>query len=284
LPAIYQTDPDSKDFLLRFLSLTETLFQDIENSIEGLPGLFDPRAVPREFLPWLASWLALELDENWSEEQQRWLVASAFERHGRRGTVAGLRESLRLFAGVAGIIEEPILNAAWWSLPSPTVRCECHPGFNASTAWQDTENSILGITTMLAPAQPQGAVVGTTATLDYSNLITNEEFGAPLFEDVAHQFTVQIYRSQLKCSETLSRVRKILDREKPAHTVYHLCVIEPRLRVGFQARLGIDAVVAGSAEDLRLNEGRIGGTDGLAGEPAGRIGSQSRIGITTRIG
>ncbi len=285
LPAIYQTDPASRDFLLRFLSLAETLFQDLENSIEGLPRLFDPNAVPKEFLPWLATWLALELDENWHEEQQRCLIASAFERDGRRGTVAGLRESLRLFAGVAGIIQEPILNAAWWALPSPTTTCECHAATDArDTTWQATENSILGLTTMLAAAQPQGAVLGTTATVDHANLITNEEFGAPLFEDVAHQFTIQLYRSQLQCPETLPRVRKILDREKPAHTAYHLCIIEPRLRVGFQARLGIDAVVAGSATDLRLGEGTMNGNDVLGGESAGRIGNQSRIGITTRIG
>jgi phage tail-like protein len=283
LPAIYQSDPKSRDFLLRFLSLVETLFQDLENSIAALPRLFDPKAVPKQFLPWLATWLALELDENWSEIEQRQLIASAFDRYARRGTVAGLRESLRLFAGVNGIIQEPILNAAWWSLPSLTADCKCHSG-SAVRTWEATENSILGLTTMLAAAQPQGAVLGTTATLDYSNLITNEEFGSPLFEDVAHQFTVQLYRSQLQCPETLSRVLKVLDREKPAHTVYHLCVIEPRLRVGFQARVGIDTVVGGSAEDLRLGERRINGNVVLGGEPPARIGNQNRIGITTRIG
>ena len=93
---------------------------------------------------------------------------------------------------------------------------------------------------MLAAAQPQGAVVGTTATLDYSNLITTEEFGTPLFEDVAHQFTVQISSAELRCPEAVARVRRVLDREKPAHTDYHLCTIQPRMRVGFQAMVGLD--------------------------------------------
>jgi phage tail-like protein len=285
LPAIYQTEPASRDFLLRFLALTETLFQDLENGIQGLSRLFDPNAVPKEFLPWLATWLALALDENWDEAQQRRLLASAFQRDGWRGTPGGLRESLRLLAGVAGIIQEPILNAAWWSLPSPATTCECHPANGArETTWKTTENSILGLTTMLAPAQPQGAVLGTTATLDYSNLITNEEFGEPLFEDVAHQFTVQLYRSQMQCAETLSRVRTVLDREKPAHTAYHICIIEPRLRVGFQATVGIDTVIAGSAQDIRLGEATLAGIDAIGGEPASRIGDQSRIGIATRVG
>jgi len=286
LPALYQTEPNSRDFLLRFLALTETLFQDLENNIAGLSRLFDPLAAPKEFLAWLATWLAVELDENWNEQQQRRLIASAFERYSRRGTVAGLRESLRLLTGVGGIIQEPILYAAWWSLPSPAATCACHNASRGSkeTAWQGVENSVLGATTMLAAAQPQGAVLGSTATLDYSTLIRNEEFGSPLFEDVAHQFTVQIYRSALSCPETISRVRAVLDREKPAHTDYHLCIIEPHLRVGFQARLGIDAVVAGGTEDIRLGAATLDADDVIGGEPAGRIGEQSRIGIGTRIG
>jgi phage tail-like protein len=286
LPALYQTEPDSRDFLLRFLALTETLFQDLENKIDGLSRLFDPFAAPKEFLPWLATWLAVELDENWDEQQQRRLIASAFERYSRRGTVAGLRESLRLLTGVNGVIQEPILNAAWWSLPSSAATCGCHNASRGSeeAAWQGAENSVLGATTMLAAAHPQGAVVGSTATLDYSNLISNEEFGSPLFEDVAHQFTVQIYRSALSCPATISRVRALLDREKPAHTDYHLCIIEPRMRVGFQAAVGIDTVIAGSAEDISLGTASLDGIDVIGGEPTGRIGEQSRIGIGTRIG
>jgi phage tail-like protein len=286
LPALYQTEADSRDFLLRFLALTETLFQDLENEIEGLPRLFDPYATPREFLPWLATWLAVELDEKWNEQQQRRLIATAFERYSRRGTVAGLRESLRLLTGVSGIIQEPILNADWWSLPSAATTCGCHnasPG-SKETVWQGAENSVLGATTMLAGKQPQGAVLGSTASLDYSNLITYEEFGSPLFEDVAHRFTVQVYRSALSCPETMSRVRAVLDREKPAHTDYHLCIIEPRMRVGFQARLGIDAVVAGGTENISLGAATLAGDDVIGGEPVGRIGEQNRIGIGTRIG
>lgn len=285
LPALYQTDPTSRDFLLRFLALTETLFVDLENKIARLPALFDPRATPKEFLPWLATWLGLDLDDRWDEQKQRQLIATAFERYGRRGTVAGLRESLQLFAGVTGIIQEPILHAAWWSLPAGATSCGCGCNRNRSQLpeWQNTENSVLGATTMLAASQPQGAVLGSTATLDYSTLITNEEFGSPLFEDVAHQFTVQVYQSALTCPETISQVRQVLDREKPAHTDYHLCVIEPRMRVGFQASVGIDTVIGGSAEDITLGSSLLGAYDVIGGGPVGKVGDQ-RIGIETRLG
>jgi phage tail-like protein len=275
------------DFLLRFVSLFETLFTEVEGRIELLPVLFDPRATPREFLNWLAGWLALELDEDWDEQKQRQVLAKAFEIYGRRGTVGGLREALNVFAGVSAVIEEPLVNGAWWALPAEVVPCNCQKAAlsKKEKQWNATENSALGVTTMLAPAYPQGAVIGATATLDHSHLITNEEFGAPLFDDLAHQFNVQVYRAQLKCAETLPKVRAILDREKPAHTEYHLCVIEPRMRVEFQARLGIDTVVAGPPLETSLREGMPLGEDNpLAGQPAGSLGENSRLGTTTRVG
>jgi len=276
------------DFLLRFLSLFETFFVELEDRIAMLSLLFDPRVVPGEFLPWLAGWLALDLDEDWDEARQRQLIAKAFELYGRRGTVEGLRESLRLFAGVNAIIEEPIINAAWWSLPAEAQTCGCAKSTTTKEKqkeWQSTENSILGVNTMLAPAHPQGAVAGSTATLDYSHLITDEDYGAPLFDDVAHQFSIQLYGSQLKCAQTLPRVKAVIEAEKPAHTDYHLCIIEPRMRVEFQARLGIDTVVAGPPLETRLREGMALGEDRpLAGPSPGSIGENSRLGTTTRVG
>ena len=285
LPAIYSNDAVSRQFLVRFLSLFESFFSETESQIAGLPALFDPNAAPKEFLPWLAGWLALELDENWDEAVQRQIIAKAFEMYGKRGTAEGLREALRLFAGVHAIIQEPILNAAWWALPAQEEPiCKASDGVTAKP-WLATENSILGFTTMLAPAEAQGAVVGTTAILDQSHLIPGEEFGAPLFTDVAHQFSVLTYRGELKCHETLVRVRAVIEREKPAHTHYHLCIVEPRMRVGFQARVGIDAVVAGPPPAVKLGEvPGFGPYLALGGRPPARLGDQSRVGLTARIG
>ena len=53
--------------------------------------------------------------------------------------------------------------------------------------------SRLGVSTVLAPAQPDGAVVGSTAIMDRSHLTNGADFGAPLFDDVAYRFTVSGY-------------------------------------------------------------------------------------------
>jgi hypothetical protein len=179
--------------------------------------------------------------------------------------VDGLREALRLFAGVDAVIEEPIRQAAWWALAAP-------PG--------ETTASVLGVTTRLVSAEAQGAVLGSTATLDQSHLIGGDQFGLPLFEDVAHQFTVSIISGQLACEQTLDKVRGILDREKPAHTVYELCLIRPRMRVGWQSRVGVDAIVAGPPQPSRLNDGAA---LVLGGELSAPVGAGLATGLNTRI-
>src|SRR6185437_8833457 len=286
LPAVYRNNANCGEFLARLLSLFESFFSGVECEIESLPALFDPYATPKGFLVWLAGCLGLELDDNWSEEKQRQIIARIFELSGRRGTAAGLRELLQLFAGVNVIIEEPLLNAAWWSLPTSDSCCdECAASSGGMTHWEGQQNSRLGWTTMLAPAQPQGAVVGTSAVLDQSHLITVEDFGAPLFTDVAYQFCVMVYRSQVMRPESLANLRRIIDQEKPAHTAYQLFIIDPHFRVGFQSRVGIDTVVSGTPRSLALGSDRELGLDSaLAGPPPSSIGAENRLGISTRLG
>jgi phage tail-like protein len=281
LPAIYRPRGADDDFIVRLLSLFETFFAGVEEEIASLPALFDPQAAPRRFLAWLAGCLGLDLDDTWDEPTQRRVIAQAFELSARRGTTSGLRDSLRAFAGVEAVIEEPLLNAAWWALPSDAAACcaSC-----TASPERDEANSILGATTMLAPAQPQGAVLGT-AVLDQSHLLDDADFGTPLFDDVAHQFSVQVFRSQVMCPDVLPRLRAVLDREKPAHTTYHLCIIEPRFRVGYQSRVGIDAVVGGSPRSLALGTDQTLGRDTmLAGPPPSLLGMGSRLGLTARLG
>jgi phage tail-like protein len=227
LPALYRGNSRQRELLERFLSLHESVLGGLEDEIGTLPRLFDAFATPTgdfpSWLSWLAGWLAFDLNEAWSEAQTRQSLSEAFHLYGQRGTVEGLRRYLKLYAGVEARIEEPGRQTTLWSLG---------------------ETSILGFTTMLAPAYPQGAVLGSTATLDRSHLTRGDDFGAALFEDLAHRFCVQVYCAELTRPGALDDVRAVIEREKPAHTTYHLCVIEPQMRVGVQARVGIDAIIA----------------------------------------
>ena len=273
LPAIYREDPLKREFLQDFLALYESFFDDTEQRIRGLNSLFDTKSAPAEFLGWLAGWLALDLDEHWTEEKKRTAIAQVFDLYSRRGTAEGLRAALRFFLGIDAQIEEPILYASWWALPADS------DGENPAF-----DNAMLGFNTTLAPEEAQGAVVGTTATYDESSLITIDEFGAPLFANIAHRFVVRVHRAQAGGPERQKELQRIIDREKPAHTVSHLCLVQPGVRIGLQARLGIDSVLSGEPPLGRLGGSSLGEGFLLGGNQAGQLDERSRVGQTTNLG
>lgn len=268
LPTIYEAPADG--FLPRYLALAGSLFGEVEAATAGLTGLLDPAAAPPEFLAELARWLAVDAGgtgAGWDTADLRDAVAAAYTETAARGTVAGLRAAVCRATGVDVVIEEPIAQTSWWALAA---------GGDDPAA--ERETSLLGITTMLAGAEPQGAVLGSTATLGRAQLITDTEYGMQLFDTVAHRFTVRVHRGACFSPRLLARLRDVLDREKPAHTEYALCVVEPGLAVGL-ARVGVDTVVAGGPSP---GGGKPGGFV-LGGEPPGRVG-QGGIGVTTRLG
>jgi phage tail-like protein len=287
LPAIYRSAGKCGDFLPRLLALFQSFYGGIEYEIGALAALFDPEAARPSFLPWLAGCLGLDLEQSWSVAKRREILGRIFEYYGKRGTAEGLREALRLFAGIDARIDEPILHASWWVLPAKAETCcdECaaQTGDDGSQ-WTNLTSSVLGWTTMMPPAQAQGAVAGTTAVLDQSHLISDEDFGAPLFTDVAYQFCVSVFQSQASSPDALARIRAILDSEKPAHTTYKLCVIEPAFRIGFQSNVGVDSIVGGPPRELALGSNQsLGVNSALGGVPPRRIGEGTRLGVSTRL-
>lgn len=244
LPAIYQRDSQQREIMERFLSLFESFFSNSEEGINNLSAYFDPEALPEEWLPWLASWLGLELNANWSVQKQRQAIGRAFESYAKQGTADGLREALQFFTAVDAVVIEPIRHANWW----------CLPDISSETADYYNKTSILGSTTMLVSAEAQGAVVGTTAILDRSHLISQEEIGGPLFERVAHQFSVYLYRSQINGEEHIAEIRDVIEAEKPAHTLYQLCIVEPTMRLGVQATIGLDSVLGAALPPKPLDD------------------------------
>src|SRR5437879_1250714 len=107
LPGIYQdADEENADFLQRFLLITAHLTSGIEENLEFVHELFDPRITNEKWLPWLASWLAMPLLEGWDEDKRREIIQRTPELYRLRGTAAGLKLALRLFADVKAEIHE----------------------------------------------------------------------------------------------------------------------------------------------------------------------------------
>jgi phage tail-like protein len=229
LPAIYRRNAASRDLLERFLALTQSGVGNVHSEIENLPRLFDPFAAPASGYPswlgWLSDWLAWQTNQHWTEHQARLYLSEAFSLYSRRGTVAGLRRYLKIYAGINAHIIEPARHATLWSLGM---------------------NSTLGFSTMLAPGAAQAAVLGSTAILDGSSLpAPNAGFGSVLFSDLANRFCVLIFCGELTRPGALQDAKAVIEREKPAHTVCRLCVITAAMRVGLQAMVGVNAVVGG---------------------------------------
>ena len=97
LPAVYLDD----DFTQRFTVALDEVLAPVFATLDGLPGYLDPRLSPPDFLDWLAGWVALEVDESWTQRQRRELVANAVELHRWRGTRRGLAAHVALLTGGA---------------------------------------------------------------------------------------------------------------------------------------------------------------------------------------
>lgn len=105
LPAIFQrklgSDEGAGPFLGRFLIPFEDVFAAFEEVLATVDQKFSPALAPAaDFLPWLATWLALVLDEEWDEDKRRRLLAEAMQLYQWRGTVHGMKRYLEIYTGL----------------------------------------------------------------------------------------------------------------------------------------------------------------------------------------
>jgi phage tail-like protein len=105
LPAVYQEEPKSSDFLERFLSLFSTFYLGLEDDIDRISRNFDVETVPPDFLKWLGTWMGIR-DDWWTKEQLMQLIMRAPELYQLRGTKQGLAQLIALYTGELPIIVE----------------------------------------------------------------------------------------------------------------------------------------------------------------------------------
>jgi phage tail-like protein len=106
LPAIYREDA----FLARYLFAFEQVLLDIEQRIDTIADLFNPKATTEgpEFLPWLASWMAFTVRADLNTAQLRDFTAKVIHLYRRRGTKENLQELLNIFTGLVPTITENV--------------------------------------------------------------------------------------------------------------------------------------------------------------------------------
>jgi phage tail-like protein len=123
LPAVFQDDRSgaAPNFLGRFLLGFEHILLGVgdatqpglEETISRLYRYFEPSAVlaegeraPKDFLPWLAGWIALTLRDDWDEQRQRDLIAKAVPLYRMRGTKRGIEEFVRIYSRLSVSVDE----------------------------------------------------------------------------------------------------------------------------------------------------------------------------------
>ena len=124
LPAVYQEDAGSMDFLERFLSLFETFLWSKEEEIAQITGYFDVKATPGEFISWLGTWVVAIFDESWSEEKRRIFLQRAVELYKKRGTREGLEDLIELYTENKPIIVGNLQLYKRDATGNFTLRCE----------------------------------------------------------------------------------------------------------------------------------------------------------------
>jgi phage tail-like protein len=99
LPGVFQED----DFARRLTNGLDAVLAPVYMCLDGLESYIDARLCPDDFLPWLASWVGVLLDENWPQEKQREFIQAAVPLFRWRGTSRGLRQEVEILTG--GVVE-----------------------------------------------------------------------------------------------------------------------------------------------------------------------------------
>jgi phage tail-like protein len=287
LPSLYRREDAQQHFLRRWLALLRAQLGDLELVLLEMPQRFDPTTTPADHLEWLASWLAFDLPMGWEAESLRELLAGVHKLYGRRGSRFGVSEFVHLYTGARPQILEAFQERRFWLLDH-TSRL----GFDTGLAPLAAEGIVVADETvanalatpdaaddLAAWTTPAGLVVGEVV-VGHNGPLAATDLGEPLFADTAHRFTVLVPAAQAPTPAQRQALRAVIEAEKPAYSDYHLCFVTAHMQVGFQARIGIDSIIAGPPDPMILDETTLGfdSTLGEGEEGASRVGQRARLG------
>jgi phage tail-like protein len=262
LPATYQEDPISKDFLERFLSIFETVFYGLEIEISRVFRYFDPDTTPESFLTWLSSWLNLGLEEGWPEDKKREFILQSSTLYKIKGTPSGIRRLIEIYTGKTPLILEHS------RIGKPMV------------VGADFK---LGVNSLLIQTPVRGFRLGDDSIL--GKVALRDTVGSPEdpFLQIAHRFTIILDLSGEEFARYEKGLTRILDEGKPAHTIYTLRIVK-EMRVGIETYVEISTRVAGYSP-IRLGVNAAIGSNAvvMGREQGGVIERHSRLEKDTEL-
>lgn len=254
LPAVYQEDPAGSEFLRRFLSIFETLFQDSEEKIFSTPRFLDPESAPDHFLPWLAQWLALPFDENLPSDKLRRLIQAAPELRRRRGTREGLQQLITIYT-----------DQDRFSLLFRERATRCKEAGGDETEYLQFAE--------------QTALVVENFQMRKGRGEPPDSPEAELYGKDRYNFYLFFKPFSLSSSDAMT-LKRIVETEKPAHTTGYIVVLEPWFCLGGHSYLGINTIFSEPIFTLGASVLSFDTTLGER-EPAGQLKVKSRVGADT---
>ncbi len=260
LPGIYREDEVHAAFLEKFLSLFETVFQGLDRKIDLLFQQFDPLTTPPAFLPWLASWINLTVEEDVPPERVRRLIERAPALYRRKGTPAAIREFLEIYTGRPAFIVEEASQ------------------FEPMLLGGETR---IGRGSILLRSGLRGFRLGDTSMIGGSALRDRVRDPEEPFLALAGRFIAFVDMAPAEFAALRRTLERVLDEHKPANTVCTLRLISAQAFAGAAVlgsgaavteylpnRVGVTALGAGIAakgpQGLRVERGAwIGSNAGL---------------------
>ncbi len=106
LPEIYRQNTKSASFTERYLSIFQSLYEDMETKIDNLDVLFNPDVANREFLEWISSWVGINDCYMWNDAQLRYLLKNIVSIYKIFGTKESISKMVELYTGELPIVVE----------------------------------------------------------------------------------------------------------------------------------------------------------------------------------
>ncbi len=312
LPGVFGFDPVGADFTDRLTAIFDTTLRSIERRIDNEAMLFDPLSAPAnalpggmDFLSWLADWMGVTLSRDWPPPRRRHFIKQAARLYCQRGTPAGLHKQLLLLLGFDRAFAEHCLAERPQSRCLPLPR-NCGPCPTCAPAappplilehfklrrWLYAGAGRLGSDSVLwgkrivnrsqlsgtEGAERGNAQVGVTRLDSIPDPLRDP------FHVTAHKLSVFVPARIRDMPSERRALDDLLGREVPAHIQVDVHYVEPRFRVGVQAMLGLDAVIARTPRGVHLDEARLRQGTVLSGRSTAALEvGRTRVGASARL-